>query len=104
VDVGFCSRCDNHGVARAFIPIVVQAPNTVVSHAHLRKAIFAVHSEKPCIFKKEPEMQSLSLSSTIRQMLAKFRDCKKDEVMCRKVKSKASMIVMMGFTQVYGVW
>jgi len=56
----------------------VQAPNGVMHHTAVVKAIEAAHGAKPCLFTAlRADLAAADVSSRIRRLLAKFRDVTK---------------------------
>ena len=52
----------------------MQAPNTVMHHLTLVKAIEAAHGAKPCLFTSlRLDLAAADVSSRIRRLLAKYR-------------------------------
>ncbi len=57
---------------------LIEAKNTVVGHVNLCQAIKASHGLRPCVFQHHQEKAVLSISVSIRMLLAKYREVYKD--------------------------
>jgi len=63
-----------------------QAPNGVVSHVNLVAAVEAEHLDSVCIKKPDLKLHAIDVSNSVRVLLSKFRDVKRDNrIIAQKV-------------------
>ena len=73
---------------------VTQAKNGVISHRNLVLAIKGCHMDRPCLFGRDIELDAARISASLRQLVAKYRDVKRDTALRDKLRAKAGHTVV----------
>ena len=72
--------------------VILEAPNTCISHLKIKAAVLGCHARQPCLKMPVADLGATEISVTVRTYLVKYRQVCEDTQKLKVVQSKASYL------------